>query len=363
MAPIVIRLGRLGNTIMLHSLIGSLTKRFGDRCKLVGTAPWSTEVYRGHDDVQQVCSVGRHEPLVSLGWWRVRRMLRRHADSPIYVCEVEIRQLRRIRRCLASARINPTRCRFLSDFICEHPELAQQHWVERLVAFANPSLGTLTNEAQSRGILSTGHGPLLQVLASERVECQMWLEARGWNDRPLILVQPGNHRAMCYRGRRISSNDSKAWDVQRWAMLLRRVHDISPGCVILLCGAVPERALLKRVRIATRLRDVKVATPSLRQLFALCEIAISMIAVDSGPAHAAAALGLPLLVLFGASPQSHWLPRSNSESPVVGIGGPPFSTRLAQISVNTAFEGWRSLQGLIHALPSIGVPSIAYGTT
>jgi heptosyltransferase-2/heptosyltransferase-3 len=70
-----------------------------------------------------------------------------------------------------------------------------------------------------------------------------------------------------------------------------------------------------------------------------------MISVDSGPAHAAAAVGLPLVVLFGGHSQREWLPRSARGSPVLGIGGPPLSSRLDQISEKDVFEAWTALSG------------------
>jgi ADP-heptose:LPS heptosyltransferase len=78
-------------------------------------------------------------------------------------------------------------------------------------------------------------------------------------------------------------------------------------------------------------------------LIALCARAHSMISVDTGPAHAAAAVGLPLVDLFGGERQARWLPRSPAGSPVIGIGGPPESTRLDQISEERAFEAWLQL--------------------
>lgn len=68
-----------------------------------------------------------------------------------------------------------------------------------------------------------------------------------------------------------------------------------------------------------------------------------MISVDTGPAHAAAALGLPLVVLFGSEPQSVWLPRSSTGSAVLGLGGPPHSDRVEQISVHAVLSAWSSL--------------------
>jgi heptosyltransferase-2/heptosyltransferase-3 len=82
---------------------------------------------------------------------------------------------------------------------------------------------------------------------------------------------------------------------------------------------------------------------SLRQLLALSEAAHSMISVDTGPAHAAAALGLPLVVLFGAESQSVWLPRSSSGSAVLGLGGPPYSRRVDEISLEQVYSAWSSL--------------------
>ncbi|MDE2449762.1 MAG: lipopolysaccharide heptosyltransferase family protein, partial [Gammaproteobacteria bacterium] len=81
----------------------------------------------------------------------------------------------------------------------------------------------------------------------------------------------------------------------------------------------------------------------LRQLFALCAASHSMISVDTGPAHAAAAVGLPLVVLFGAEPASVWQPRSAVGSPVVGVGGPPSTSRLDQIPEPMVFDAWCGL--------------------
>jgi ADP-heptose:LPS heptosyltransferase len=117
-----------------------------------------------------------------------------------------------------------------------------------------------------------------------------------------------------------------------------------PEAVILLCGAPRETLLLGWIHTAVQLPNaVFAAEITLGRLLALCEAAHSMISVDTGPAHAAAALDLPLLVLFGGHSQAEWLPRSSSGSPVIGIGGPPHSNRLDLISEKTVFEAWLSL--------------------
>jgi ADP-heptose:LPS heptosyltransferase len=65
-----------------------------------------------------------------------------------------------------------------------------------------------------------------------------------------------------------------------------------------------------------------------------------MVSVDTGPAHVAAALSLPLAVLFGAESPRYWLPRTPSGSAVVGVGGPPDSSRAEQVSVDALFNAW-----------------------
>jgi hypothetical protein len=94
---------------------------------------------------------------------------------------------------------------------------------------------------------------------------------------------------------------------------------------------------------------VVVSGHGVRRFFAFCAAAHSMISVDTGPAHAAAALSLPLVVLYGAESPSYWLPRSPSGSPVTGVGGPPVSTRADQVSVETVFEAWREMVDLLDA--------------
>jgi heptosyltransferase-2/heptosyltransferase-3 len=101
--------------------------------------------------------------------------------------------------------------------------------------------------------------------------------------------------------------------------------------------------MLRQVRSATGLHEVVAAALPLCQLLALCEVAHSMISVDTGPAHAAAAVGAPLIVLFGNSSPRHWLPRSCRGTPVIGLGGAPSSRHVNEIQVQAVFQAWRAL--------------------
>ena len=120
----------------------------------------------------------------------------------------------------------------------------------------------------------------------------------------------------------------------------QRMHHEHPDAVLLLRGSREELPLLQEIQAATGLKSVGTVGTTLRQLYALCEAASSMVSVDSGPGHAAAALSVPLVVLYGAESPLYWLPRSPSGSPVVGVGGPPASRRADQVSVDTVFDAW-----------------------
>lgn len=348
--PIVIWFGRVGDLILLTTLLDILHRRFGRRCRLVGAGAWTQEIYRSHPDVAVVNCLHRYTPfLFDAAWWHALWTLRRSSSDPVYVCETDPRKLRRIRRLLRLSGTDPARCLFIT----EEPSCRESHWVDRLVHF-----GRLTPRALSEADYpwptqdSPLCGPRLEVAAAERKACDEWLAARGWAGRPLILVQPGNRRTMRGRKLRVSALDDKAWPIERWAALLQRVHAHMPEAVIVLCGAPRETLLLEWIHTALNLPNVVfTAEIPLGRLLALCAVAHNMISVDTGPAHAAAALGLPLVVLFGGHSQAQWLPRSSSGSPVVGIGGPPISSRLDQISVDTVLAAWLDLLEAIRSGP------------
>ena len=340
--PIVIWFGRVGDLILLSTLFDILHRRYGKPCRLVGAGVWTTEIYRTHRDVARIDCLRRYTPFVfDVAWWRALWALRGDRLSPVYVCEYDPRKLKKIRRLLSLGGVDPARCLFIT----EEASYREAHWVDRLVSF-----GRLTPKALREADYPwpTANPPLcaprLEVSADARADCAAWIASRGWAGRPLILVQPGNRRTMRGSKLRVSTLDDKAWPIERWAALLKRAHAHMPEAVIVLCGAPRETLLLGWIHAAVQMPTVVFAAEiPLGRLLALCAAGHSMISVDTGPAHAAAALGLPLVVMFGGHSQAEWLPRSSSGSPVIGIGGPPTSTRLDQISEEAVFQTWLRL--------------------
>ena len=338
--PLVFGFGRLGDMVMLSSVLHLLHQRFGRRCLVIGAGAWNARLYQGHADVERVLSFARHMPfMLSSAWWQTLWALHRSAPGPIYVCERSPRQLARIRRMLALSNVDPARCVLMSDIPDEGG-----HWIDRYLR-----VGQLTpraiDAAEYPGSSLGKPTPRLSVSDPERVERDAWLRATGCHGRKLVLLQPGNFRSMSRRRERWRrlNQDDKAWPVAHWVSLARKVLSTLPDARVVLCGAPEEGAMLREIQQSAGTPDVVAAELGLRQLLAVSESAHSMISVDTGPAHAAAAMGLPLVVMFGAESQGVWLPRSRSGSAVLGIGGPPVSNRVDQISVDEAFSAWCSL--------------------
>lgn len=326
--------------IMQTALLGLLHRRYGGACRVVGAGPWNESVFLGHPDVEQCWSLPRHAPFpFTRQWPRLVRALRQSAPAPVYVCEYQYRQLPRVKRLLFTSGIDMRRCVFIDEEPGE-----KGHWIDALLRLGARTPAALRADEYP---LPPDHGrfaPRLAVLQSERCERDAWLRARGWFGRPIVLVQPGNHRSMSpRRRRRWRDRDDKAWPIERWRELLSAIQARLPDAVIMLRGAVEEIPMLEAMRAAIGLDDLQVTGLALRPLFALTEAAHSMISVDTGPAHAAAALGLPVVVLYGAGPRSVWQPRSPSGSAVVGLGGPPQFARADQIPVETVFDAWKGL--------------------
>lgn len=340
---------RLGDMVMLTALLGFLHRRYHRPCEVIGAGSWNSAVYQGNPDVARVWAFARHFPFpLTPHWPAVARALRDSAPGPIYVCEHHRRQLPRIRRMLTLSGIDPARCVFMT----ETPG-SLNHAVDRLVRLGQQTPRSLNPADYPLPNTPAAWAPRLRVHNNDRAELNAWLRSRGWAGRPIVMVQPGNHRSMSRRRgrwRRLSSDD-KAWPTQRWVSLLHKIGARMPNALILLRGSPEEVQMLQHVQAAAELDSVVVAGVGLHRLFALCEIAHSMISVDTGPAHVAAALGLPLVVMYGAESQRYWLPRSHCGSPVIGVGGPPTSVRADQVPVEAVFDAWCEILARLETAP------------
>src|SRR5690606_17432849 len=185
--------------------------------------------------------------------------------------------------------------------------------------------------------------PQLAVPASSRAQLVQWRTEQDL-DAPLVLFQPGNKRTH-KRGKRMTADHPKHWPAEHWAAVAQAVLEDMPGARVVLCGSPAEHEVLEDIRQAAgsdpRVRNLANDLP-IPRLFALLEQAHSMVSVDTGPAHAAAALGCPLVVLFGAAPPAQWRPIG--PGPIAVLGGERGAdSRVEQIPVDAVVAAWQAL--------------------
>lgn len=114
---------------------------------------------------------------------------------------------------------------------------------------------------------------------------------------PLIMFQPGARYWF------------KAWPAERYADLADRLAERA-GCRILIGGHAQERAVAEEIAARAGSKPVVLAgrTTVLQHAAVLKRCAL-FVGSDNGPMHMAAALGTPVVALFGPSNPAEWGPR------------------------------------------------------
>jgi ADP-heptose:LPS heptosyltransferase len=342
--PVVIRFGRLGDTILLQPLLRKLQQRYGKPCRVLALGDWPPVLFSAQPEVDGYIPLRSQygSLLFSPSRWRVALALRQLRHSPFYVCEPEPRASTKVSPMLALAGVPKENCQFIQPMTM----LEDEHWSDWLLRFGDKTPEAFRISHASTPAAGAGlDAPQLHVSAAERDDRDAWLRQQGMLGRPLVLLQAANKRTIRWNGVRHADDDEKSWPAERWAELARAISYRLPQAQILFCGSPPEAGYIESLLAATKTSSLRIDTAvlPLGRLKALLEIAHSMVSVDTGPAHLAAAVGCPLVVLFGGRFPSMWAPRSGHGSAVSVIGGLPKVRRVDEIDTAQVISAWRIL--------------------
>jgi len=287
--------------VLLTALIRVLHAEFRAPVDIVTSGPWSAPLLRGQPGVGEIFSLrSRKTPYwMSIDQQRVVQQLRARGVGPTWFCDGD-----------AAARPLLERAGISSQYIVDvkdHPLLPGEHATQQWRRLAQIMPSEVT--APHANIDAVLPGCYLEVTQDQRAQLAAWLTPKGLADQPLILMQIGNKRTMRRGPRRLAVNN-KYWPNERWAEVLRYLRQRHPEHALVLLGTGPEFQLnqdLASLAGIGGLHNIADDLP-IPRLVSLLDRASGLVTVDSGPAHAAAAVGCPQVVLFGKALPSLYRP-------------------------------------------------------
>lgn len=330
------RFGAFGDMVLLTVLLNQLRARFGQQVDVIGSGPWTRPLLEGQPAVGRLFVIGsRRRPYwISPEQHRLVRWLKERGPGPTWFCDIHVgKELLR-------------RGGIPDEFICDYQST---QWSPD-VGFADRfvQLGNQTPPAFA-GLVP---GPLppvarsaqLVISAADRASADEWLSQRGLSGRPFIVIHPGSAH-IARRSFRSPVGTDRYWPEDRWAGVVNAVLDHCPEHVVLFTGTRAERKFVAGIIGRTGATRVYNAADELdvRTLVAVLERAHSMISIDTGPAHAAAALGCPTVGIFGSQSPVLFRP-GGATTPAVAITGTVNGAQnILGITVQPVIDAWLGL--------------------
>lgn len=337
MRPLVMRCGAFGDMVLLTALLRQLHLRFEQPADIISSGAWTEPLLAGQPGVGEILIIrSRKTPF----WFSPKqralvKWLRSREAGPTWFCDPGTvgRDLLR-------------RGGIPDSYVCEDaalPWLPGEHFVDRWIRFAQqtpPAFRTRVAQTDAR----VPSAAALEISDASREILAAWLRRHGLLDRELLLVQAGNKRTM-RRGARKRVTNTKYWPEARWAAVIRALREARPNDAILLLGVPTEHELNADIAQTANVPNVHNVANDLpiEVLLPLLERASSLISVDTGPAHAAAALGCPTVALFGTSDPQLYRP-GGVTTPAVTLTGELNGERtMLGIEAQTVIDAWHRL--------------------
>ena len=295
MTPLVMRFGAMGDMVLLIPMLKALQQRYGQPCELVSSGSWTLPL------MQRVPACGEVRLLTSrrTPYWFNRSQqqlvdtLRHRPAGPVYVFEPDEKPLALLRRGGVGA-----------EWICsvrDLPRQAGEHIAAHALRLARETPSALRGSPDFAVASALEPDARPSMSEADRRDCAAWLVHHQLAGAPLVLLQPGNKKTMKGGDRQRASNVDY-WPEANWGAVIAGVRQLLPASRVIICGTPSERPLAEDImaQIPGPRDGVFIATDELPipRLLALQERAHSLISVNTGPAHSAAAMGCPEVVMF-----------------------------------------------------------------
>ena len=276
---LVIRTDRLGETLLTLPAIHALRRARPTDRLLMMVSPALVELLAGHPDLDEV----RSEPLLRGAWWQ-RAWRLSHLWRAWQIDTIVISNPKKDYHLAAWLAGIPTRVGYdrkwgwaLTHRLSDDKALGEHHEVEY-----NQMLLTVFG-------ISSPLSPSLQLPVGSQEEQRVvqLLGQLGVNETErVVAVHPW------------TSNPRKQWPVARMQTLISRVSEL-PGVRPIVVGGQEEQSRVSEVLEEGTTALNLVGRLSLKELAACLRRARVLVTNDSGPMHVAAAVGTPVVALFG----------------------------------------------------------------
>jgi predicted lipopolysaccharide heptosyltransferase III len=290
---LVVRLRSIGDTVLATPALHALRRFLPDAEIDVLLEDWVAPLLDGSPDVNHVFTVERGSTRARL---RVARELRRKGYDVAYNLHGGTTATMLMRAAGAQRRVGFAAYQYQSLLTDAAPPSAElwgrnpTHSAEQQLALIGWTGVPVTDRPRSR----------LAVTDAARAGVREKLPDLS---APYAVIHPAAAFA------------TKQWATENFARLAENLHE--RGLRVVALAAAAERAVVAALQTAARAPIMSATALFLPEVTALIAGARLFVGNDSGPAHVAAAVGTPLVAVFGSSNLAHWRPWTDAPHRIV----------------------------------------------
>jgi heptosyltransferase-2/heptosyltransferase-3 len=329
--------------VLLTPVIRALSARYASPVDVVSMGAETSALLKGQQAVGDLCLVSRRQSPYWLSYTQ-RKLVRRlaaRAVGPVWDCDATGKSA----SLLARAGIRDEMVALGSDY----PRRDGEHHLDRWLRFVRATPAGCPEGDLAAMDAESPHASI-DVAQPWRDDLDQWFLERGIAGRPLLLLH-ASRRRMPRRGRIVRGGGrpeaaDRNWPAERWAKVVEMLRAREPGAMIVLTGSMIDREFNESILAASGHQQAVNAANDLpiRRLLALQERALGMISVDADSAWTAAAVGCPVLVLYGANDPKVHAPRGRLNAVETLSGRHEGVRSMLGIEIKEVQEAWDRLR-------------------